>query len=113
VWRRECFSLALVLALASRVFRVKAILHVSFEKGMIGDAPPEQVVQMALIENRSMLQALWKVLEEFKERRAKFGLELHPEKTWLIEFGRYAAGDRQRLNWDVHGIKKDCKFQNR
>ncbi len=26
-------------------------------------------------------------LEEFKERLAKFGLELHPEKTRLIEFG--------------------------
>ena len=30
-------------------------------------------------------------LEEFKERLAKFGLELHPGKTRLIEFGRYAA----------------------
>jgi RNA-directed DNA polymerase len=29
-------------------------------------------------------------LEEFKERLRKFGLELHPEKTRLIEFGRYA-----------------------
>jgi group II intron reverse transcriptase/maturase len=35
-------------------------------------------------------------LEEFKERLAKFGLELHPEKTRLIEFGRYAARDRQQ-----------------
>jgi group II intron reverse transcriptase/maturase len=26
----------------------------------------------------------------------KFGLELHPEKTRLIEFGRFAARDRQR-----------------
>ena len=26
-------------------------------------------------------------LEEFRERLAKFGLELHPEKTRLIEFG--------------------------
>jgi hypothetical protein len=30
-------------------------------------------------------------LEEFRERLAKFGLELHPEKTRLIEFGRFAA----------------------
>jgi hypothetical protein len=30
-------------------------------------------------------------LEEFKERLTKFGLEFHPEKTRLIEFGRYAA----------------------
>src|SRR6202051_4614941 len=35
-------------------------------------------------------------LEEFKERLAKFGLELHQEKTRLIEFGRFAARDRQR-----------------
>src|ERR1039458_6619987 len=35
-------------------------------------------------------------LEEFKERLAKFGLELHPGKTRLIEFGRYAARDRKQ-----------------
>jgi len=27
---------------------------------------------------------------------AKFGLELHPEKTRLIEFGRFAASDREK-----------------
>lgn len=31
---------------------------------------------------------------ELRERFAKFGLELHPEKTRLIEFGRYAAANR-------------------
>jgi RNA-directed DNA polymerase len=35
-------------------------------------------------------------LEDLKERCAKFGLELHQEKTRLIEFGRYAARDRQQ-----------------
>jgi group II intron reverse transcriptase/maturase len=30
-------------------------------------------------------------LHELRERFAKFGLELHPDKTRLIEFGRYAA----------------------
>ncbi len=35
-------------------------------------------------------------LEAFKERLAKFGLELHPDKTRLIEFGRYAARERER-----------------
>ena len=35
-------------------------------------------------------------LKDLKERLAKFGLELHPEKTRLIEFGRYAARDRQQ-----------------
>lgn len=39
-------------------------------------------------------------LEDFKQRLAKFGLELHPEKTRLIEFGRYAVRDRkQRWRW--------------
>jgi len=35
-------------------------------------------------------------LEAFKERLAKFGLALNPDKTRLIEFGRYAARDRSR-----------------
>jgi RNA-directed DNA polymerase len=35
-------------------------------------------------------------LKELEERVAKFGLELHPEKTRLIEFGRYAAKSRQQ-----------------
>jgi RNA-directed DNA polymerase len=34
-------------------------------------------------------------LREFQERLAKFGLELHPEKTRLIEFGRLARRNRQ------------------
>jgi group II intron reverse transcriptase/maturase len=32
---------------------------------------------------------------ELRERLAKFGLELHPDKTRLIEFGRYAAQNRR------------------
>ena len=35
-------------------------------------------------------------LGALKERFAKFGLELHPEKTRLIEFGRYAAKQRSK-----------------
>ena len=35
-------------------------------------------------------------LEQLRERLRKFGLELHPEKTRLIEFGRYAAERRER-----------------
>src|SRR5229473_6188206 len=34
-------------------------------------------------------------LEQLRERLGKFGLELHPEKTRLIEFGRYAAERRR------------------
>src|SRR5260221_8457050 len=33
-------------------------------------------------------------LEERRGRFAKFGLELHPDKTRLIEFGRFAASNR-------------------
>lgn len=35
-------------------------------------------------------------LNEFQERLAKFGLELHTEKTRLLEFGRFAAVNRHR-----------------
>jgi RNA-directed DNA polymerase len=35
-------------------------------------------------------------LEEFRARLAKFGLELHADKTRLIEFGRFAAQNRKR-----------------
>jgi group II intron reverse transcriptase/maturase len=35
-------------------------------------------------------------LEEFRERLARFGLELHAEKTRLIEFGRFAASNREK-----------------
>jgi hypothetical protein len=35
-------------------------------------------------------------LEEWKERLRKFGLELHPDKTRLIEFGRFAAASRKQ-----------------
>ena len=35
-------------------------------------------------------------LEQLRERLRKFGLELHPEKTRLIEFGRYATERREK-----------------
>jgi RNA-directed DNA polymerase len=34
-------------------------------------------------------------LADLRERFAKFGLELHPDKTRLIEFGRYAVNNRK------------------
>ena len=34
-------------------------------------------------------------LKALHERFAKFGLELHPDKTRIIEFGRFAAGNRE------------------
>ena len=44
-------------------------------------------------------------LEQLRERLAKFGLELHPEKTRLIEFGRYAAKRRKE-----HGERRPETF---
>ena len=35
-------------------------------------------------------------LENLRERLAKFGLELHPDKTRRIEFGRFAEENRRR-----------------
>jgi RNA-directed DNA polymerase len=35
-------------------------------------------------------------LEHFRERLAKFGLELHPDKTRRIEFGQFAERNRKR-----------------
>ena len=35
-------------------------------------------------------------LRDLGERCAEFGLELHPEKTRLVEFGRFAAANRRR-----------------
>ena len=35
-------------------------------------------------------------LEELKERLVKFGLELHPDKTRRIEFGRFARQSREQ-----------------
>jgi RNA-directed DNA polymerase len=35
-------------------------------------------------------------LKQMGERMREFGLELHPEKTRLIEFGRFAAGNRDK-----------------
>jgi hypothetical protein len=37
-------------------------------------------------------ERFWK---ELKERMEQFGLELHPEKTRLLEFGRHAAENRR------------------
>jgi hypothetical protein len=44
-------------------------------------------------ENRAEAE---RFLAEFRERLAKFGLELQAEKTRLIEFGRFAASNRKR-----------------
>ena len=53
-------------------------------------------------------------LEQLRERMRKFGLELHPEKTRLIEFGRYAEEHRERRGegkpetFDFLGFTHSC-----
>jgi RNA-directed DNA polymerase len=53
-------------------------------------------------------------LADLRDRFAEFGLELHPEKTRLIEFGRYAAenrarrGDRKPETFDFLGFTHIC-----
>lgn len=42
---------------------------------------------------RNEAEQFWR---ELRERFAKFALELHPEKTRLIEFGRFAAPTREK-----------------
>jgi RNA-directed DNA polymerase len=53
-------------------------------------------------------------LVDLRGRFAQFGLELHPEKTRLIEFGRFAAQNRERRNdrkpdtFDFLGLTHIC-----
>jgi len=53
-------------------------------------------------------------LADLCDRLAKFGLELHPEKTRLIEFGRFAAenrarrGDRKPETFEFLGFTHMC-----
>ena len=44
-------------------------------------------------EHRDDAERFW---ADLRDRFASFGLELHPTKTRLIEFGRFAARDRER-----------------
>src|ERR1700730_7133888 len=48
---------------------------------------------VAGFENRADAE---RFLQDWKDRLQKFGLELHPDKTRLIEFGRHAAENRKR-----------------
>ena len=58
-------------------------------------------------------------LKDLKERLAKFGLDLHPDKTRLIEFGRFAKADRKRRGqgkpetFDFMGMTHYCATTRR
>ena len=53
-------------------------------------------------------------LEELRERFDRFGLTLHPDKTRLIEFGKFAARQRKRRgegkpeSFDFLGFTHSC-----
>ena len=55
-----------------------------------------------------------RLLDESKKLLGKFGLELHPDKTRLIEFGRYMVRDRKRRGkgkretFTLFGLAYDC-----
>ncbi len=40
-----------------------------------------------------------RLLTDLRQRLAKFGLSLHPDKTRLVEFGRHAAQNRAARVW--------------
>ena len=54
-------------------------------------------------------------LRDLKERLGQFGLELHPDKTRLIEFGRFAIADRKKRGqgrpetFDFLGMTHYCR----
>jgi len=52
---------------------------------------------VAGFENRADAE---RFLQAWKDRLQKFGLELHPDKTRLIEFGRHAAENRKQRGED-------------
>jgi hypothetical protein len=58
-------------------------------------------------------------LEELRERLGKFGLELHPAKTRLIEFGRWAIAARRKRGegkpetFDFLGFTHICEINRK
>jgi group II intron reverse transcriptase/maturase len=58
-------------------------------------------------------------LEELRERLGKFGLELHPGKTRLIEYGRWAIADRRKRGagkpetFDFLGFTHICEINSK
>jgi len=70
-------------------------VHQWRKKQAQGDVIVVRFADDALVgfEFKAEAERFWK---ELKERMEKFSLELHPEKTRLIEFGRHAADNRKR-----------------
>src|SRR5664279_2999296 len=60
--------------------------------GVAGSLTPDFVIGFQYGEDAS------RFLEELRDRFKKFSLELHPEKTRLIRFGRFAMRDAVRFD---------------
>jgi RNA-directed DNA polymerase len=67
-------------------------VHVRFCEG-VGVRLPRATHLIVGFEHRDDAERFWK---ELQARMRRFNLELHPEKTRLIEFGRFAADRRRR-----------------
>jgi RNA-directed DNA polymerase len=72
---------------------------------------PPATLHVAGFEHREDAE---RFLSDLRDRFAEFGLVLHPEKTRLIEFGRFAAqnrarrGDRKPETFDYLGLTHMC-----
>jgi len=64
--------------------------------GIADQFPPESLDQLDRNPHFEKERTGRAYLAELRERLAKFGLTLHPDKTRLIEFGRYAAERRRK-----------------
>jgi len=65
------------------------------EKVAVGDVTVVRYADDLVVGFESRAEAE-RFLDEFRERLTTFGLELHAEKTRLIEFGRFAALNREQ-----------------
>ena len=70
------------IALRTFAFQVKSVTVVRFADDVVLG-----------FQRQAEAERLW---QELAERLAKFGLELHPEKTRLLEFGPWATENRRR-----------------
>jgi hypothetical protein len=72
--------------------RMRRESHVRFREG-VGVKFPHATRPVLGFQHEAEAKQFWALLAE---RFAKFGLELHPAKTRLLEIGRRAAEDRKR-----------------
>jgi RNA-directed DNA polymerase len=84
--------------------RMRRESHVRFREGA-GVRFPRATRRVIAFEREDDAR---RFLGELRERLGRFALELHPEKTRLIEFGRHAADRRRRRG--LVGAPETFKF---